>query len=231
MLAAMRSFRSHPSDIGRARARQLAAWYGNELRIARVSAGLTQAQLARVAEVTQQEVSRAESGRLAVSLEIRCRLAAACGHELRWRLHPVATVSLRDSGQLKLAETILRAAHASWVPELEAPVAPGDPRAADILFRRTDELAEIEIERALVDFQAQLRAAQLKRLAIAERDSRSVRLVIAVPDSDTSRARLRTHADLIRRTLPVPTRRIWASLRSGEAIGGDGLLFVRPTRG
>jgi transcriptional regulator with XRE-family HTH domain len=223
----VQTFRSRAVDIGRARARALATRFGRELRVARTSAGLSQEQLARQAGVSQTEVSRAELGDVRVALEVRCRLAAACGMDLGWRLYPSATVRLRDSGQLKLAQTIVANAHPSWASELERPVAPGDLRAVDILFSHPSEVAIVEVERRLVDLQAQLRAAQLKRQAIAEAEGRPVRLVIAVPDSATARAILEPHRDLLERALPLTSRRIWSALRAGEPIGGDGLLFVR----
>jgi transcriptional regulator with XRE-family HTH domain len=226
----MRTFRSSAASIGLARARQIAAWFGRELRIARVSAGLTQFQLARRAGIAQQEVSRAENGDPSVSLVIRCRLAAACGMQLGWRMTPESTVHLRDSGQLGIAQGILRITHSSWVADLEHIVAPGDLRAADILLSHPVELAQVEIERSLVDFQGQLRAAQLKRRVIAERESRPVRLVIAVPDTEGTRVRIEPNLALIQRVLPVSSRRIWSALKSGEPIGGDGLLFVRRGR-
>jgi len=164
----MRSFRGSPAHVGRARSRHLAALFGRELRLARMTAGLPQARLALLAGVSQTEVSRAERGVGEVRLEARCRLAAACGHELGWRLYPVATVRLRDSGQLAIAQLIVQAAHPRWRPRLEVPVAPGDRRAADLLLSGPTEILHVEIERALVDVQAQLRAAQLKRQALAE---------------------------------------------------------------
>ena len=163
----MRPFRLRRTDAGRSRSRYLAALFGRELRIARVTAGLSQARLASLAGTSQTEVSKAERGLLEISLDARCRLAAACGHELGWRLYPVATVRLRDSGQLALAQMIVAAAHPSWRPRLEAPVAPGDPRAADLILTGSAEILHIEIERALFDLQAQLRAAQLKRELLA----------------------------------------------------------------
>jgi transcriptional regulator with XRE-family HTH domain len=226
----MRSFRSRVRDVGTARLRQLASRYGRELRIARVSAGLTQSRLALAAGVSQQEVSNAERGRADISLRARCQLAAACGHELGWRLYPVATVRLRDSGQLSLAQAIVGAAHPSWHPRLEVPVAPGDPRAADLVLSSQTEILHIEIERALVDFQAQLRSAQLKRELLGQARSQPVRLVIAVPDTRATRARLAPFAQLLAQTSPTPSRRIWQALRHAEPLGGDGILFVRPAR-
>jgi hypothetical protein len=85
----------------------------------------------------------------------------------------------------------------------------------------------IEIERGLRDFQAQLRAAQLKRVALAERLGRPVRLVIAVPDTATARRALAPHADVVASGLPVTTRAAWAAIRSGGPLAGDALLWVR----
>ena len=223
----MRPFRLRRTDAGRSRSRYLAALFGRELRIARVTAGLSQARLASLAGTSQTEVSKAERGLLDISLDARCRLAAACGHELGWRLYPVATVRLRDSGQLALAQMIVAAAHPSWRPRLEAPVAPGDPRAADLILTGSAEILHIEIERALFDLQAQLRAAQLKRELLAQASSQPVRLVMAVPDTSRTRARLAPFAQLLAQTAPTPSRRIWASIRNGEPLGGDGIAFVR----
>jgi transcriptional regulator with XRE-family HTH domain len=95
--------------------------------MARMAAGLTQAMLASLAGLSQQETSKAEQGRTDLSLDARCRLAAACGHELGWRFYPVATVRLRDSGQLALAQAITAEAHPGWRARLEVPIAPGAP--------------------------------------------------------------------------------------------------------
>jgi len=227
----VQTLRSSAAARGHARSTNLAIRFGHELRIARVVAGLTQAQLGSVAGVTQQLVSLVERGDPRVSLDVRSRLAAASGHELGWRLYPVATVRLRDSGQLGLAQSIVRSLHATWQARLEVPVSPGSAQAADMMLARPDELVQVEVERSLVDFQAQLRAAQLKRESLARAHERPIRLVIAVPDTSTTRARLIPHAEVLRATMPVPSRRIASALRSGERVGGDGILFVRAHSG
>ena len=89
------------------------------------------------------------------------------------------------------------------------------------------EVVEVEIERALLDFQAQLRAAQLKRGAMADRLGRAVRLVVAVPDTRRNRAVVARHQASVESALPVRSRTVWAALRSGTPVGGDGLLWVR----
>jgi transcriptional regulator with XRE-family HTH domain len=123
----MDSFRSKSAPKGLARARYLSSAFGRELRIARMTAGLTQLEMGKVARISQQQVSLVERGIGDLSLVRRCRLAAACGHELGWRLHPVATVRLRDSGQLALAQAITAEAHPGWRARLEVPIAPGAP--------------------------------------------------------------------------------------------------------
>ena len=195
-----------------------------------MTAGLAQADLARLAGVSQQLASWAELGRGDISLEARCRLAAACGHELGWRLYPVATVRLRDSGQMALAQAIVGVAHPSLCPRLEVPVAPGNLRAADLILTGATEIVHIEVERALVDFQAQLRSAQVKRELFAAQHDRPIRLVIAVRDTATSRERLAPFEQLIAQTMPAASRAIWRALRNGEPVGGDGILFVRAAR-
>lgn len=191
---------------------------------------MTQAQLAARAGISQGWVSAAEAGDPDVALEVRCRLTAACGYELGWRLFPVASVPLRDSGQLEIAQAIIVALHASWQPRMEAPVGPGDARAVDLLVTRSDELAAIEIERTLVDVQAQVRSVQLKRNEIVKREERPVRLVLALPETRAVRERIAFFGELLDRQFPVPSRRIWRALRTGEPIEGDGILFVRARR-
>jgi transcriptional regulator with XRE-family HTH domain len=227
----MRGYRSRPTSVGDDRAKWLRRRFGEELRVARLSAGLTQATVARLARTSQTHVSRAERGQGDLSLRQRCRLAAAVGHELGWSLFPVATVRLRDSGQLAIAQAISTAASPRWTVRLEEPVSDRGARAADMLLVGTDELIHIEIERSLVDLQAQLRAGQLKRQSIADRSDRPVRFVLAVPDTARNRRHLAEVDELVRRSLPLRSKALWAGIRQGRPVGDDGVLVLRvPSR-
>jgi len=202
--------------------------FARELVAARATAGLTQQQVARRARVSQAFVSQTERAQKVPSLKVMHRLAAATGHDLSIRLFPADGVRLRDSGQLRIAEMIRRAVHPAGRVRLEVPVAaPPDRRAADMVLETSEEIVDVEIERALLDFQAQLRSAQLKRAAMAHRLDRAVHLVIAVPDTRRNRAVMNEHRRSVESALPIPSRRIWASLRSASPVGGDGLLWVR----
>lgn len=205
--------------------------FGHELRLASANAGLTQHQLAERAKCSQSEVSRVWRGVVAVDLRFAEELARAAGYRLRLTLVPEHGVNLRDSGQLSVAELIRRNAHPVWRATFERPVGrPPDRRAADLVLDQGAEIILVEIERWLLDFQAQLRAGQLKRAALAELLGRPVRLVIAVPDLARSRDAVAPHAGVIGAALPVSSRRAWAGIRSGEPIGGDALLWVRGAR-
>jgi transcriptional regulator with XRE-family HTH domain len=224
----MHGFRARPQDIGSARARELAIRIGRELRIARIAAGLTQAQVAALAGLSQSIVADTERGKLGISLDARCRIAAACGHELSMKLFPVSTVRLRDSGQLELAEAIAAAVGPCWRYRFEVLTGPGPMHAADIVLENQQEVAQVEVERALVDFQAQWRAGNLKRESLAQRLGRPVALILAVPDTATVRKALEPHREFISRAMPMSSRAMWHALRGCHALGGDGLLFVRP---
>lgn len=205
-----------------------AARFSRELVAARALVGLSQAQVAARAGVSQALVSQVERGRTVPSLEVMGRLASATGHDLSLRLFPANGVRLRDSGQLRLAEQIRAVAHPSWQLRLEVPVAAlPDRRAADVVLTGPIESVEIEIERSLLDLQAQLRSAQLKRAALAERMGRVVRLVMAMPDTRRNRAAVEEQRALLAAAMPIGSRLVWASLRSGEPLGADGLLWVR----
>jgi transcriptional regulator with XRE-family HTH domain len=227
----MRTLRNRFVDIGRERARHLAQRFGRELRIARVGMGLTQRQLALRSGVSQGFVSLVERGLRTPSWPIACQLSAAVGCELSLKLFPAEGVGLRDSGQASLAEVIAEAAHPRWRARLEVPLGDGSRRAVDIGLDHEDEVVALEIERGLVDLQAQYRAATLKRNRIAGHESRPVRLVIGVPDTPAIARVLAAHDALIQRALPVPSRAIWSALHRGTVVGGDGILLIpRPSR-
>jgi len=192
-----------------------------------MTVGLTQAQVARRAGASQTMVSAVERGTAEASLDVLCRMAAACGLDLVAKLYPAERLRLRDSGQLGVAHAIASVAHSSWRTRLEVPVGADDLRAADMLLERPDDLNEIEIETLAYDLQAQYRGAQLKRQALSAHLGRPVNLIIAMPDRTSIKQALVAHQALVRQVLPVPSREIWHAIREGRPVGGDGILFVR----
>ncbi len=227
----MRLRMTRHASLGRSRAGNLARRFGSELQQARAAAGLTQMQLARLAGVSQSVVSRAERATRRIDWSTACALASATGHELSLRLFPVDGVALRDSGQVHAVQAIVAEAHPSWQATIEQPINGRDRRAADLVLRGPTETIHIEVERALVDLQAQLRAAQLKRAALVERFGHQVRLVLAIPGTRRARHSVHDLLPIAGAAMPATSRSIWAAIRSGSPLGADGFLFLAPHQG
>jgi transcriptional regulator with XRE-family HTH domain len=224
------TFRRRAADIGRERARYLRGRFGTELRSARIAAGLAQSLVASRAGVSQSFASGVERGTRGATLDVACRLVAAVGCELGMRIYPADGVSLRDSGQIGLAQAIVAKAHSSWHARMEVPISTADRRAADLVLEGSEEVLHIEIERSLVDLQAHLRSANLKRDHLATRYDRPIRLIIAVPQRATTRRIVRQLDPLLKRTFRIGSRQIAQAIGYGGAVGGDGFLFVQESR-
>lgn len=222
---------SRASVTGNQRARDLAIRLGRELRLARATAGLSQQAVARRALVSQATVSAIERGAQLSGVAGACRIASACGMDLSVRLFPASGVGLRDSGQVALAEAIVRRSASVWHPVLEAPLGTGDRRAVDLVLTGPREIIAVEIERTIVDFQAQLRAAQLKREQLQRGTDLPVRLILAFRHSVATRRILVQHRGLIERALPAAGRRIWSALSTGGELGSDGVLLLADAAG
>lgn len=211
------------------RASALRRWIGRDLRILRVSSGQTQRAIGIRTGVSQAYESEIERGVGNASLETLATVAEAAGGRLVVRVIPGNGVSLRDSGQLAIVQSIIAECHPRWKHTIEMPIGtPPDLRAADLVSQVPEEVDMIEVERGWIDHQSQYRPLQLKRLALAERLGRPVNLIIALVDTAGTRRALGGLDLILEQTLPVSSRRIWASLRSGTPIGGDGILWVRP---
>lgn len=211
------------------RASDLRRWVGRDLRILRVSSGQTQRAIGIRSGVSQAFASEVERGVGNASLETLATVAEAVGGRLIVRVIPGNGVSLRDSGQLAIVQLIIAECHPRWDHTIEMPIGtPPDLRAADLVSQVPEEVDMIEVERGWIDHQAQYRQLQLKRAALSERLGRPANLIIALVDTERTRRALGGLDHILDQTLPVPSRRIWASLRAGTPIGGDGVLWIRP---
>lgn len=217
-----------PSPAGRRRALQLAQTLATEVAVARASTALTIAQVARRAAVSRSTVLRVESGEPGVHLDTLAAVCDALGLNLSVKVFPAREPSLRDSGQLRIAQFICSQAGKAWKPRLEHATGDGPLRAADVVFFGADEIIDFEIERRPVDYQAQYRRIAEKRDALQRQFDRPVRLVMVVEDTRRSRSAVQPHLELIRLSLPATSADVWRSIRAGRPLGRDGLLWVRP---
>jgi transcriptional regulator with XRE-family HTH domain len=198
---------------------------GDDLREARIRAGLTLAQVAAAIGMSAPTVLRTERaigpgarpGLLAVHAE-------AVGLRARLLLYP-ADDPIRDAPQVRL----LRAFRDSIGPllpmDLERPVVPvpgsGDRRAFDAVLRLPSGDCGVECYTRFHDCQAQLRAALLK-----QRDAQLNRLLIVVRATHANRRSLAAATDLIQLNFPLGTRAVLFALRTGRDLTANGVVLI-----
>ncbi len=199
---------------------------GQEVTLARTNQALSRRAAARLAGVSPFAQAKVERGDTSVRMDTACAVAAGVGLRLWAKAFPVRTPSLRDTGQLRIAEILRRAAHVSYRVIVE--LALGNGRSADEVFFGAVEIIHAEIERFFADFQAQYRSASAKRDEIAALHQRPVRLVMVIEDTQRNRMAVATHAALIRSSLPAGSREVFRAIRTGQPLGRDGILWIRP---
>jgi len=198
----------------------------SEILLARTNLGLSARAAARLAGVSPTTYALVERGAASVRLGNVCRVAAALGLKVWAKSFPVREPRLRDTGQLRLADTIRRIANDSYRFRVEFSL--GNGRSIDAVLFGADEIVAIEIYRLLADFQAQYRAAVGKRDELAQRHQRPVRLVIVVEDTRRNRLRAAEHVTVISAALPARSREVLRALRRGSLLHRDGILWLRP---
>lgn len=199
---------------------------GSDIALARLEHGWNRKDASRRAGVAPDTQRRVEEGDPGASVLTLCAIGAAVGIDVVIKAYRGRQPSLRDSGQLAIAEQLSALAHPSWKAALELPA--GDHgEACDIGLFGPHEIIDVEIDRLAFDFQAQHRRNVGKRDFLAARHQRPVRLVMVIEDTERNRAAVAPHLGLIRTVLPASTRQVLAALRSGEPLGQDGLAWIR----
>lgn len=207
-------------------AARLAAWivrdFGRELRVARISAGMTQRETGRRIGKSASYVSRVENGRIAgIKMTDLVRHAAAVGLKPWFRLFPAVRRPL-DAPQLATLHRLRERLSTAWVVAIEVPVPiAGDLRAADAVISIPGCRCLVEVTTRLADWQAQVRAARLKH-----RDLGTNRLLLVIADTTTNRRQLRSVPDAALAEFPFRTRDAFIALRTGMDPGGDAIILV-----
>lgn len=198
---------------------------GENLRTARLRAGLTLAVVGRASGASASTILRTEQavGR-GPSLEQLARHADTVGLRARLSLYPAAD-PIRDAPQVRLIRRFLQVSGAANLAELEAPVVlvagTGDRRAFDALLQFPSMQCAVEAFTRFRDCQAQLRDVMLK-----QRDARVGRLIVVVAATRANRRAVAAVADLARSSFPIGTREVLTSLRRRQPPPGNGLIFI-----
>lgn len=216
--------RDRPVDRATLRANHELVRIGEEVRIARLAAGLSQTRVAGAAGGSQAQLSRLEHGRVRhVDVVQLSRILAATGLRLSMRTFPEGS-PIRDTAHVALLRRLRALLAPAWSWRLEVPVRPGSAQDA----RRWDALAGLgplalgfEAETRLYDAQAQF-ARALSKQAAGGVD----RLVLVVADSHLDRRVLAEIGPLVRGDFPVGPRHMLAVLREGRDPGGNGIVLL-----
>jgi len=215
-------------DRARQRARQAIQRLGLELRTARLSAGRSQADVARAARISQAQVGRIERGVLEhVGFDTLVVVGAMVGLDVVGAAYPGPNV-IRDASQTGLLGRGRVRFGAEWGWRHEVRVRGDDQRSWDavIRHRRTGATVVIEAETRIYDIQALLRRIAGKRDAAGD-----VRVMLLVADSHRNRAAISAGRDILRTEFPCPQRVALRALAQGEAPPSDALIVLGPGRG
>jgi len=195
---------------------------GEELRAARLLAGVSQDELGRAAGISKAEVSRIERGLAPwVALDVLCRMAVALGLDPSLRMFP-AGPPLRDRAHLALLERLRAQLPGSirWQVEVPLPI-PGDPRAWDATVSSITWQIGIEAETKLHDLQALER-----RIALKQRDAGGMPVVLLINDTRANRAVLAMARESLRPLAPLDTRAVLGALRAGRSPRHGGIVIL-----
>jgi transcriptional regulator with XRE-family HTH domain len=210
-----------------ARSADQARKVGESVQLRRAAAGLTRTQAAARAGIARSTFERIEAGEPGVALDT---LVAACdpvGLDLVCQTYPGRSLSLRDKGQMGVAQLLADMASSRWRVTLEEPS--GDHgEATDMVFWGPDEIVAVEIERLVVSYESQRRRASVKRDWLAARHHRPVRLVMVIEDTARNRAAMSPWERVLTSTMPLGSRAVFSSIRTGAPLGNDGLCWIRP---
>jgi transcriptional regulator with XRE-family HTH domain len=196
--------------------------FGRELRVARITAGMTQHQVAEATRRSISSVSRVERGKgRAVSLPDLVRHGAAVALKVYIKTYPGGRRPL-DAAQLALIGDFNARLHSSWTCKLEAVVPiDGDLRAADELIGIEGCSCSVEAITRLADLQKQTRSGRAK-----QRDLKADRLILLVRGSHANRRVLGEAGPIVDEMFPIGTRAALRALSEGRDPGGDCLVIL-----
>jgi len=216
------STREDRAERARRSAARIRAQLGEDIRGARLDAGLSQAIAGAAADMSHAQFGRIERAVLAdLTFDQASRAAAAVGLRLYARTNPDGD-AVRDAAQLALLERFRARLPPGtrWRTEVPLPL-PGDRRAWDGVAERNGRRAGCEAETRLRDVQALDR-----RLALKERDGDVDIVILILADTAANRRGLDAHREVLRTRLPLDGRAILESFRAAELPAASGVIVL-----
>jgi transcriptional regulator with XRE-family HTH domain len=195
---------------------------GEEIREARLDAGLSQAIVGSAASVSHASVGRIERGQQSgASVALLSRICAAVGLDLSLRAYPGGD-PIRDVAQIRLLARLRERVGPglTWRTEVPLPI-PGDLRAWDATISDGSLVLAVEAETRLRDIQALDR-----RIARKRRDGRLDRVILLVADTAANRRALSMAREELRASFPLDGRTILPSLVAGRLPKDGGIVVL-----
>ncbi len=209
-----------------------------QLREARLEAGLSLRTIGTGAGIDPSHVLRIERGVRGASLDATVALATALGREVSVRLFESAGPHVRDHVQTRMVEALLQILSGRWIARLEVPVHRPARGVIDMVLqdRDTSQLVAGEAHGELRAVEQQLRRAAEKADSIPSARGWPWANVLAPPpvsrllllrSTVATRDLVRSLPALFRAAYPAPAEQAYAALTSGiGAWPGPALLWV-----
>lgn len=196
---------------------------GAEIRMARLSAGLTLRSVGRAVGMSYSHVGRIErADHPNVAVLQLARICSVVGLDLSIRTYPGAR-PIRDVAHIALLKRVHDRLHTDLTFRTEVPLSiEGDRRAWDATISARDaSRVGVEAETRITDYQALAR-----RIALKQRDDGIDRVVLAVAATRANREAIRAAEPFIGETFLIETRSTLADLGAGRLPERSVLVFL-----
>lgn len=214
---------------------------GEDIRNARLDAGISLGRLAAAADVSKGYVHEIEAGEATPSVEILARVSAALGGRISVQYRPGTGPAIRDHVQASMIEGLLGLIHSRWRRFLEVNVYRPVRGVIDLVLDEPEEgvLVASEAHSQLRRLEQQLRWAGAKADALATGGSneltsfagqrRSSRLLLLRSTAST-RELARTHRELLAAAYPASHESALEALTSTYPWPGPSLIWMEAGR-
>ncbi len=214
--------REAPGQRGRRRGLELQAKLLSELRQARITADISQREMAARLGWSQAEYWRFENNRVAnLAMPDIGAAAALLGFDLSSALHPAGD-AIADRGQQSAIARLRGMIGTQWKVFAEALLpGPGDKRSWDLLLRLGNQIVGIEVETKVRDIQALVR-----KIRARQRDGGTDEIVLVLADTRTNRRLVTQLREALGPQFATPPSGIRAALQAGRPVPGSGVLLI-----
>jgi transcriptional regulator with XRE-family HTH domain len=221
------------------RARAIVRSVGDEFRVAREDANLSQRQVAQAAGLSQSHLAEIEAGTTEPSISMIVAVAAALGGDASLRFFPGTGPTLRDRIQAPMVEAVLRILHPRWSRFPELPVRHPVKGVIDLVLvdPAASLLVATEFHSQLRRLEQQIRWARDKadalgstsigKLALRSEEQPITSRLLVLRSTRATRSLATEFESTLAAAYPASTSDVVASLTGDSPWPGAGIVWVR----